>query len=245
MYISEITKFKASEVESAVRLAGVLSRCKDNTGCEYYNEPISFDIESTSFYVQSNGQKEKRATMYIWKLSIRGGIIIEGRTWQEFIDVCRFLSEWYELSDKRILCIYIHNLGYEFQFFHKYFNWIDVFALKKRQPVRALCTLGIEFRCSYKLSGYSLENLGDQLLIYKVRKLVGDLDYSLPRNSKTPLTEDEDNYCNNDVLVVCAYIQEYIERVKYIHLIPKTKTGEVRNYTRNQCFTMGVRRRII
>lgn len=244
MFITETKNFDASEIEDAVVAAGVLSRCKDVKGYEYYNEPLAFDIETTSFYVQSNGHKEKRAIMYIWKLSIRG-IIVRGRTWEEWIEVCVFLSEWYQLSDKRILCIYIHNLGYEFQFMHKYFKWIDVFALKKRQPVRALSTLGIEFRCSLKLSGYSLEKLGTQLITYKVEKLVGNLDYSLMRNSKTKLTEKEEQYCTNDVLVVTAYIQEYIDRVKYIHLIPKTKTGEVRDYTRSQCFTLGVRKEII
>lgn len=245
MYIEEIKSFNSDKIEEAVLCAGVLSRCKDTLGVEYYNEPLSFDIETTSFYVQSNGQKEKRATMYIWKLSIRGGVIVRGRTWEEWINVCKFLSEWYELNEKRILVIYVHNLGYEFQFMHKYFEWKEVFALKKRQPVRALSTLGIEFRCSLKLSGYSLEKLGTQLITYKVEKLVGSLNYSLKRNSKTILTEKEEQYCTNDVLVVSAYIQEYIERVKYIHLIPKTKTGEVRNYTRNQCFTLGVRRKII
>lgn len=180
--------------------------------------------------------------MYIWTLAIKQNVIVMGRTWEEWIKVCEYLSQWYELSSERILRIYVHNLGYEFQFMHKYFNWIEVFALKKRQPVSALSDMGIEFRCSYKLSGYSLEKLGNQLLKYKVEKLTGNLDYSKLRNSKTVLTEKEKQYCINDVLVVTAYIQEYIERVKYIHYIPKTKTGEVREYTRNQCFIVGVRR---
>ena len=149
------------------------------------------------------------------------------------------MSEWYELNDKQRLVIYIHNLSYEFQFMHKWFEWTEVFSLHKRRPVRALCDLGIEFRCSYKLSGYSLAMVGEQLTKHNIRKLKGDLDYSLKRNCKTPLTEKELAYTYNDVLIITAYIEEYIERVGSIAEIPMTKTGEVRNFTRKQCFYGG------
>lgn len=229
-----------SEIINAIKEAGILDTVKDNKKVEYINAPFAFDIETTSFTVQSTGTNdvEKRAIMYIWTLSING-IIVQGRTWSEFVEVIERLSTWYELRDDKRLVIYVHNLAFEFQFMHRWFEWKEVFSLKERQPIRALTTLGVEFRCSLKLSGYSLENLGSKLTSHDIEKLVGDLDYSTIRNSKTTLTNKELQYCINDVLVVTAYIEEYIDRVGGIQYIPNTKTGEVRNYARKMCFYGG------
>lgn len=230
--------FQSYEVYSLLRRVKI-EWVKNNKRVSYANIPCAFDIEVTSFEVQTSGQeKKKQAIMYIWTLSVDGHII-QGRTWQDFMTTCKQLTMLLRCGKNRRLVIYVHNLAYEFQFMHKWFDWEEVFALKKRQPVKALTVDGIEFRCSYKLSGYSLEGLGKQLQKYKIQKMSGDLDYSKIRNSKTPLTEKEMGYVINDVLVVTAYIQEYIERVGNIYDIPTTKTGEVRKYTREQCFYNG------
>lgn len=230
--------FQSSEIYSLLRNVDI-EWVKSNKRINYANISCAFDIEVTSFEVQTSGQEvRKQAAMYIWTLSIDGQIV-QGRTWQEFVTTCKLLTMLLRCSKNRRLIVYVHNLSYEFQFMHKWFDWEEVFALKKRQPVKALTVDGIEFRCSYKLSGYSLEGLGKQLQKYKIEKMVGDLDYSKMRNNKTPLTEKEMGYVINDVLVVTAYIQEYIERVENIYDIPTTKTGEVRKYTREQCFYNG------
>ena len=189
-----------------------------------------FDIEATSFYLG----EEKRCCMYAWVFGINGRCI-RGRTWNEFIDVIDTLTKHYELSDKKRLIIYVHNLSYEFQWFKKYFEWEKVFSLDTRKPVYAITKNGIEFRCSYILSGYSLEKLGENLTKYKVEKKVGDLDYSLIRHSQTPLTEREWGYILNDGLVVMAHIQEEIERLGNIAQLPLTKTGYVRELFRQNC----------
>lgn len=174
--------------------------------------------------------------MYIWTLALNNEIIVQGRTWESWVEVVHFIEEWYDLGEYKRLLIYIHNLPYEFQFMHKWFIWDKVFSLKKRQPVSARTMGGLEFRCSYKLSGYSLAKLAENLTKHTIRKLKGDLDYSKIRNEKTPLTEEELQYTYNDVLIIIAYIDEYIERVGSVKDIPLTKTGEVRRFTRNYCF---------
>ena len=231
--------FSPSEIKDAILAAGIFSKITTNKKEVFYNEPLAFDIETTS--IKSNRLDSKIGFMYIWTLSIKG-IIVQGRTWEEFVEVMNYMADWYKTNENTLI-IYVHNLAYEFQFMHKWLNFTEVFSMKERQPITAKTANGIEFRCSLKLSGYKLEKLGKNLTKYKVEKLVGDLDYSKIRNSKTKLTEKELDYCINDVKVVTSYIQEYIERVGNITLIPKTKTGEVRNYVRNQCFTMGVRKR--
>lgn len=207
---------------------------------EYYNFPVSFDIETSSF-VQTFGNDEKKvAIMYEWSLSFNGVVII-GRRWDEFITVCERIRDALWLSDKRRLIIWVHNLAYEFQFFCKRFTWNKVFCVDERKPVQALCDMGIEFRCSYILSGYGLANLGDQLHTYDIHKLTGDdkLDYDLIRTEKTPLTPLEIQYCVNDVQVVVAYIQELIDEWGAVTKLPLTKTGFVRNHIRDCCFNDG------
>ena len=202
---------------------------------KYYNVPASFDIETSSFI---SDYSEKTAIMYVWTLGINGYCFI-GRTWEEFTNILDAIAGYLSLSTEKRLIIYVHNLSYEFQFIRKHFEWLKVFSIEVRKPVYAVTNIGIEFRCSYLLSGYSLERLGNNLVTYKIKKLVGNLDYSLIRHSKTRLTKDEIMYCINDVLVVMAYIQERIETDGNITNIPLTKTGYVRMYCKQSCLGKG------
>ena len=225
---------KPSEIMNVLQFIKEYKNVKKKENIRYYNFPVAFDIESSS--VQLNGQKA--AFMYEWSFCLDGKVII-GREWKEFLDMLEVIKDYYELNNYRRLIIYVHNLAYEFQFIRKLFKWQKVFSLSKRKPIQAITIDGIEFRCSYLLSGYSLAKLSDQLIKYKVSKKVGDLDYSLIRHSKTELTKQELKYCSNDVIVVCAYIQELIERLGDITKIPLTKTGFVRKYTRDTCLYEG------
>lgn len=200
---------------------------------KYYNIPASFDIETSSY---KRWGSEKYCTMYLWSFCLNGSTIL-GRTWGEWLQVVTLLKERLH-TDKRRLIIYVHNLGYEFQFMRGWFKWEDVFAVKERRPVHASLEGGIEFKCSYLLSNYSLAYIGAKLLRkYQVEKAVGDLDYSKVRHSKTPLTETEIWYSVRDVQVVTSYIQEKIENEGGINNIPLTNTGYVRRYCREYCFT--------
>ena len=203
---------------------------KNNKKIEYINIESAFDIEVSSFY---EGE-EKRAIEYAWIFGIGGKCVI-GRTWDEMIYLFNYMSEHLCLSNSRRLIVYVHNLAYEFQFFRHYFSWEKVFAIEERKPIYAITQIGIEFRCSYILSGYSLETVGKNLKKYPIEKKVGDLDYSLIRTPKTPLTEKEMGYILNDALVVMSYIKEEIERLGNITRIPLTKTGYVRQYCRKCC----------
>lgn len=225
-----------------------------NTHQEYYgNVACSFDIEVSSFYRKKSDPTvisttkpsekdspnwEKCACMYCFVLGINGKVII-GRTWDEVMECFKAISDFYQLSRDRRMVFYIHNLAYEFQFIRKRFEWVKVFALEDRKPVQAVSTIGIEFKCSYLLSGYSLASVGKNLAKYHVEKLVGDLDYSKLRHSGTDMSETEIGYVVNDGLVVMAYIQERIEDDGSILKIPLTKTGYVRKYCRNQCLYGG------
>ena len=207
---------------------------RTNKKKEYINIECAFDIETTSTYLADG---EKTAFMYIWTFGIKDeNFIIHGRTWEEFISLCEELQDHFQLSEDRILICYVHNLGFEFQFMRKYLEWVDVFSVEERKPIKALCSYGIEFRDSYILSGFSLSRLANNLTKHKIKKLEGDLDYSLIRHSKTELTPLELQYCINDVVIILYYINEQIEMYGDITKIPLTNTGRVRRYVRNQCY---------
>lgn len=228
--------YKPGDISQVLKLVRLHFRfATTNKKYKYFNVPCSFDIETSSFFRSTGTEPQKCAIMYEWTFGIYG-LVIVGREWSEFITMLETLGKELDLNENKRLIIYVHNLGYEFQFIRKWFEWVKVFSIESRKPIYALNTDGFEFRCSYLLSGYNLAKLGDELQTYEVRKLVGALDYEKIRHSKTPLTLDELAYCVNDVKVVMAYIAERIEQDGDISRLPLTKTGYVRNYCRNSCF---------
>ena len=214
----------------------------------YYNLPCSFDIETSSFYETNPGviytndeykklkrtDGNKKAIMYIWQFAIENNVIY-GRTWQDYLYFIDCLYNFLNL-EKIYLVVYVHNLSYEFQFICKWFKWVDIFADSERKPIKAECDKNIIYKCSYRLSGYSLEVLANNLQKHSIKKMVGDLNYNLIRNSKTPINDEELLYCVNDVLIVTAYISEQIDEWGNIENIPLTQTGKVRRYVRSRCF---------
>ena len=212
-----------------------VKQIKTNKKITYYNVASAYDIEASSFYDNFIIKPEnKRGLMYAWVFGIDEFTII-GRTWEQFIQLTNLITETLELSSEKRLIIYVHNLGYDFQFFRPYLTFDRVFALDMREPIQAISEGGLEFRCSYKLSGYSLAKVGEHLTRHQVKKMVGDLDYNLIRTPQTPLKPKELNYIRYDALVLLAYIKEEIEDNGDITKIPLTKTGKVRTYCRNAC----------
>lgn len=206
---------------------------KTNKKIEYLNLSAGFDIETTS----TTHQNDKVAFMYIWAVSVGyEQPVFYGRTWPEFLTFCEQLQNILHLNESRRLIIYVHNLGYEFQFMRHYFEWVNVFSLAERKPIKALTTLGIEFKCSYILSGFSLANTAKNLVRNEVEKMVGDLDYDLIRTHQTQLSPSELKYVENDVLIITAYIDEQIQYHSDITKIPLTNTGRVRSYVGHECY---------
>lgn len=197
------------------------------------NTACSFDTETTSTYV--NG--DKVAFTYFWQLGLTDQFYCYGRTWDSFVNLCKHISEVLQLGESQRLIIYVHNLAFEFQFMRKYFDWVDVFSTKERNPIKALTSLGIEFRDSYILSGLPLFLVAENLTSHTIKKLIGDLNYSLVRTPETPLTEKELGYCLNDVVILVDYIEEQIEQYGNITKIPLTNTGRVRLAVKEKAFS--------
>jgi len=196
-----------------------------------YSLVTSFDIETTSTIVQG----EKVAFMYIWQFAFED-YIIYGRTWEQYKAFTMKLQELGQLSKERVLITYIHNMSFEFQFMRKYFDWINIFAVDERKPIKALTEQGIQYKDSYILSGYSLSSVANNLQKHTIKKLVGFLDYEKVRTYETTMTNKELEYCAYDVIIIVDYIHEQIDDYGDITKIPLTNTGRVRKFVRDACY---------
>lgn len=203
------------------------------TKVEYLNVEAGFDIETSS--VEIDG--EKGSFMYIWMMGIGyGKDVYYGRTWDEFKAFYNQVVEHFQLSIDRRMVVYIHNLSYEFQFMRHHFDWMDTFNLKVRKPLKVTTVDGVEFRDSFILSGYGLEKTGENLIHHNVVKLVGELDYKKVRHSTTLMTVQELAYCENDIKIITAYINEQLYIYKNMTKVPLTNTARVRNFVKDRVY---------
>ncbi len=196
----------------------------------YYNIPASYDIETSSFY---NENDEPTALTYSHALNI-DGYVFKMEYWHELTHTLEYISEKAELDDRHRMIIYVHNLSYEFQFMKNHFEFKDVFSNgSERKILYALTTNGIEFRCSYMLTGSNLANVARNLTTYTIDKMDGDLDYTKIRTPETYLSEEELQYIVNDVVIIEYHIREAMEKSGDITKLPLTNTGYVRELIRD------------
>lgn len=212
---------------------------------KYDNTIYTFDIETSSYlildgkmipacdYLKLSKKEQERSTfmsnMYIWMMGINDTVYY-GRTWDELKAFMLRIETWG--TDHKKFC-YVHNLAYEFQYLRDSFTMKNVFARKSRKVMKCeIEEFNFEFRCSYMMSNCSLEKL-PKIYSLPVEKLVGNLDYSLIRNSKTILNQQELSYCENDCLVVYEYIKKELEKYGTLKEIPLTSTGHVRKELHN------------
>ena len=181
----------------------------------------AFDIETTRI-------NETDSVMYIWQFQLEEYTII-GRTWDEFK---AFLMGLLEYTNDRRLIIFVHNLSFEFQFLSGIlnFNTDDVFCIKSRKILKATY-LDFEFRCSYLLTNKSLDKfLKDENVENK--KITG-FDYTIKRYWFTPITEEDMEYCINDVKGLVQAIRSRMNNNgDDLKTIPLTSTGYIRRMAR-------------
>lgn len=187
---------------------------------EYIYAFSGFDIETT--------KGQHGSYMYIWAFNING-MTRTGRTWGELKEFLSSVKRIYKIGKNQRFFVWVHNLSYEFQFIRKTFNITEIFAKSKREILKCVIDDWLEFRDSMAISGCSLAKTVS-LYNLPVAKMVGDLDYSIPRNSQTPLTEKELTYVRHDVEI----LYEFAKKIADLYIIPEgycplTKTGILRH----------------
>ena len=203
--------------------------------------------------------KNPVSVMYVWQCAIENGKdtdVYMGRTWGEFLDFIEELEDtitdiicfgsvqmtnqnddsktWMLQAgcvSRPTLHFYVHNLGFEMQFLRNIFKIEKVFARTSRKPMKFEVKtryMKLLFHDTMCLTQKSLDNWAKDAKL-KTKKLKGNLDYLKIHNSQTPLTQQEIDYCINDVVLMVEGLQKY--RKKYdnkLTNIPATQTGEVR-----------------
>ena len=193
----------------------------------YKNRYLSYvDITCTLDIETTNTQED--GFLYTIQGNI-GGVDFLFRYIEYFIQLVDIIAKEFELSTKRRLVFYIHNLGYEHVYLTQILNnaWgIDDYLLvKSRKPLYIVYNNHVEFRDSLRLFQKSLSAATRGC---SHEKMAGDLDYTVYRTPDTELTQKEIDYCVNDV----QGLWEAIERFKAQHgfnqaTIPYTNTGLV------------------
>lgn len=217
-----------------------LQRSKQSKNAKaYITDVISFDTETTSGFIDENNtfvlfdetkpkeyynNMQKVGFVYIWMVAINQTVYY-GR---ELEELKQFMLQLNEEAGGQKIVIYVHNLEFDFQFLQNVFEFDDLFARKAHKVMYAhVANTNITFKCSYVLSALSLAMTAKKHNL-NVNKMVGDLDYSKARNTKTELTPQELEYCKNDVLVINAFIAKMLKEYGAFDKIPLTNTGIVR-----------------
>ena len=189
----------------------------------YIGITTAFDIETS--YLDDIQQ----SVMYIWQWQFGEDYTVIGRTWDEFIDLQKRIMA--VLPEGRWLVVYVHNLSYEFQFLKGVYQFFpdDVFAVSSRKVVKCDMWGCFEFRCSYKLTNMSLKQFTKKMKVNHQKLSGEDFDYSQKRYPWSPLTDEEMEYCINDVLGLVEAVNALMARDgDTLQSIPLTSTGYVR-----------------
>lgn len=196
---------------------------KTKAKVSYKDVICTFDIETSRF------ADVEQSAMYVWMLHLHHHITIVGRTWGELAQLFEQFAD--ELGNET-LCIFVHNLSYEFQFLRAIheFEQPEVFAVERRKVLK--CTMRenkLEFRCSYLHSNMSLAEYTRKMGVEHV-KLDGEkFDYNIERYPWSELTEYEISYCLNDVIGLAEAIEtEMNADGDNLYTFPLTSTGYVR-----------------
>lgn len=211
-------------------------------GAIYCMEAVFLDIET------SNNHAEDPKELRTWISSIQ--VLFNGKYY--LFRYPEELIKWFEglyknlrlypsKKFKKKLIIYIHNASYDLSYLIPYINMLPDFDYSNQGiiegPNKFLSYVrgSLEFRCSYLLSGMSLEKWSKEMNI-EHKKQVGLYDYDKVIYPDQELTDKEQIYDKYDVLAM----QECLEKQMEYHgdnlvTIPFTSTGYIRRTLRRSC----------
>ena len=184
----------------------------------------AFDTETTSVI----DAEHKASYVYAWSFDIYSNgthyTLLEREIYKlpKLLELLQYVVLKKSKQKNVSVLVGVHNLPYDFTFISSIIPITNLFAKTKRQPL--IFDSGIfHFVDTLAISGMSLEKTANAYT--KTKKMAGDLDYTKPRNTKTPLTKKEFRYCVNDVRVVTEYIEYLLYTYGINGFFPTTKTS--------------------
>lgn len=205
--------------------------------------PVMMDIET------SNNHAENVQDLRTWMVSCQIWFNNDYYLFRKPEEVVDFFDKMYtkyklypsEELDKRLI-IYIHNASYDLSYLVPYFEeGLPVFPYegqgiitKENQFITYKCG-SLEFRCSFRLSGMSLEKWSSEMNI-EHKKLVGLYDYDKVIYQDSELNKNEEDYDKVDVIAMQECLDKQLSYYQDdMATIPYTKTGYIRRTLRRAC----------
>lgn len=205
---------------------------------KYFLVGAGLDIETTNFIRRHRADPKKdkgemigqfvydhvASYAYAFMITI-GDHSLLTRTWENILYVIKEMQRYGRKNGASFFC-WIANEGFEFQFFRKRLKIKSAFAKKSRQPLYFNIDR-IHFADALAITGGSLAHLSKNYTTSQ--KKLGQLDYSIERSWRSPLTETEKDYCYTDTEILSEFFdyinREYVEKGRPI---PYTQTGIIR-----------------
>lgn len=215
-------------VEHDIKRAEIITDSKRNYNTKKYDKYImlgsGFDTETSRIITP----KYDTAYVYHWQFSL-GKREYMGRSLKSFDEFFNFILSKIPYDCK--ILSFVANLGYDYYFCKNHFVKYEVskhFEKSVRNPLVIEIANKIVFRECLGLFGRSLAQIAEDFC--ETKKLEGDLDYNLCRLSKTPLSENEIQYCVNDVKIL-SELGEYVFQNYFGEndSLPLTAISELRN----------------
>ena len=179
---------------------------KKRSKITYSDKPMFLDIETSHNHDPENP--------ICWIVSIQ--VLFDDayhlfRTPEEFIEYITDLSKRMKLSTERRLVIYIHNASYDLSYLlpyiQKYYPGKEErhCIMHGEHKIIQYYQGGLEFRCSYLLSGVSLERWSKEMNV-EHQKQVGLYDYDAIIYQDSELDIQSLTYDEYDVLHAIAHL---------------------------------------
>ena len=175
------------------------------------------DFETTPY---EQYKKEGETKVYLWCLKS----LDEKQTYMG-VNIDTFFSRLYELNIGKIV-VYFHNLSFDGEFIMWYLLKNNYsYGEKENQTFTPIIDetgniyminvwnndIEIEIRCSYKLFPKSIEDIGEMVGVKKLNE-THNYEEIKNYNSLEELPQEEIDYINNDVTIMCRLIK-YLEEV--------------------------------
>lgn len=188
----------------------------------------AFDTETSTVVIDGT----KYAFMYVWQFAVED-IAVYGRTWDDLREFLLNLRADLKLNSEYKLVVYVHNLKYDFQFFKNELNLEgDFIARDSRTIIKATVNDCFEVRDSGCYTEKPLEQMGLEIGYHKLDGIF--FDYNKIRHHLTPLTKDELEYCEHDVLILTKYYRRESKKYRSVKDIPITATRRVKRLIINE-----------
>ena len=208
---------------------------KKKSHIRYWSKPIFLDIET------SNNHDPDDPKTWVTSICCRfRGSTRFFRKIEDWIKWMNLIILLYSLDESNRMVVYIHNASYDLSYLLPYIQrdlpgYDQKSGIVDNKKVIVYQQPPFEFRCTYLLTGKSLEMWGKDFDV-EHKKKIGFYDYDKILYPDSELSEQELQYIENDVICMEECFEKQLEFTHdTIASIPLTATGYVRRDLRESC----------